>query len=176
MQKRIPTDTRKSHFPTRGRRETGFVSKEKKFVSNALRYIASSSQKNQVFTLHPCFCIKLIFSSILQKKRLKAHSGTIGQIPYRIPPPPSTSAQTTSRTLEYDNRLSKNWVAKKVAKRMWIESQEPYVVFLENNTSTKTRRKWWALACRSSKSQGFYAIFGRNVQNYDCYRRPSLEG
>lgn len=62
MQKRILQTQRKSHFPTRGRRETGIVSKEKKFVSNPLRYIASSSQKNQVFTLHPCFCVKLFFS------------------------------------------------------------------------------------------------------------------
>src|SRR5580698_10339805 len=103
MQKRIPTDTRKSHFPTRGRRETGFVSKEKKFVSNPVRYIASSSQKNQVFTfcIH-VFAFKLFFSCSAPysaKKRLK------GQIPSKSPPPLSTSAQTTSRTLEYDNRI-----------------------------------------------------------------------
>jgi hypothetical protein len=68
MQKRIPTDTRKSHFPTRGRRETGFVSKEKKFVSNALRYIASSSQKNQVFTFASMFLLFFLLSSIFCKK------------------------------------------------------------------------------------------------------------
>src|ERR1700728_3112627 len=68
MQKRIPTDTRKSHFPTRGRRETGFVSKEKKFVSNALHYIASSSQKNQVFTFASMFLLFFLLSSILCKK------------------------------------------------------------------------------------------------------------
>src|ERR1700723_226111 len=68
MQKRIPTDTRKSHFPTRGRRKTGFVSKEKKFVSNALRYIASSSQKNQVFTFASMFLLFFLLSSIFCKK------------------------------------------------------------------------------------------------------------
>ena len=112
MQKRIPTDTRKSHFPTRGRRETGFVSKEKKFVSNPLRYIASSSQKNQVFTfcIH-VFAFKLFFSCSAPysaKKRLKGPQWYNWSNSIEVPPPSSTSAQTTSRTLEYDNRLSKN--------------------------------------------------------------------
>ena len=109
MQKRIPTDTRKSHFPTRGRRETGFVSKEKKFVSNPLRYIASSSQKNQVFTfcIH-VFAFKLFFSCSAPysaKKRLKGPQWYNWSNSIEVPPPSSTSAQTTSRTLEYDNRI-----------------------------------------------------------------------
>src|ERR1700736_4710367 len=55
MQKRIPTDTRKSHFPTRGEERNRFCVKGKKFVSNPLRDIASSSQKNQVFTFASMF-------------------------------------------------------------------------------------------------------------------------
>jgi len=92
MQKRIPTDTRKSHFPTRGRRETGFVSKEKKFVSNPLRYIASSSQKNQVFTfcIH-VFAFKLFFSCSARnsaKKRLKGPQWCNWSNSIELPPPP----------------------------------------------------------------------------------------
>ena len=91
MQKRIPTDTRKSHFPTRGRRETGFVSKEKKFVSNPLRYIASSSQKNQVFTfcIH-VFAFKLFFSCSAPysaKKRLKGPQWYNWSNSIEVPPP-----------------------------------------------------------------------------------------
>jgi hypothetical protein len=41
---------KKESFPDLGEERNRFCVKGKKFVSNPLRYIASSSQKNQVFT------------------------------------------------------------------------------------------------------------------------------
>ena len=109
MQKRIPTDTRKSHFPTWGRRETGFVSKEKNLCQipsatllQAHKRIKFSHFASMFLRLSCFFPAQLL---TLQKRGLKVHSGTIGQIPSKSPPPSSTSAQTTSRTLEYDNRI-----------------------------------------------------------------------
>jgi hypothetical protein len=123
MQKRIPTDTRKSHFPTWGRRETGFVSKEKNLCQIPSATLLQAHKRIKFSHLHR---VKLFFSYWVRnsaKKRLKEpQCGLLVKFhrsPLEVPPPPhSTSAQTTSRTLEYDNRLSKNWVSKKVAKRM----------------------------------------------------------
>ena len=92
MQKRIPTDTRKSHFPTRGRRETGFVSKEKNLCQipsatllQAHKRIKFSHFASMFLRLSCFFPAQLL---TLQKRGLKVHSGTIGQIPSKSPPPP----------------------------------------------------------------------------------------
>ena len=59
MQKRIPTDTRKSHFPTRGRRETGFVSKEKNLCQIPSATLLQAHKRIKFSHLHR---VKLFFS------------------------------------------------------------------------------------------------------------------
>jgi hypothetical protein len=59
MQKRIPTDTRKSHFPTWGRRETGFVSKEKNLCQIPSVTLLQAHKRIKFSHLHR---VKLFFS------------------------------------------------------------------------------------------------------------------
>src|ERR1700729_4125313 len=93
MQKRIPTDTRKSHFPTWGRRETGFVSKEKNLCQIPSATLLQAQKRIKFSHLHR---VKLFFSYRVRnsaKKRLKEPQ--CGQLvkfhqrPREGPPPPT---------------------------------------------------------------------------------------
>jgi hypothetical protein len=150
---------KKESFPDPGEGEKLALCQRKKIWGQIPSVTLLQAHKRIKWShLHPCFCVKLFFSYWARnsaKKRLKGPECVkiyIQLITFHQSPP--TSAKTLR---ERWNMIIDSARIECLAKEWNLQLRTLRGTLL--CASTKTCRNWWALACRSSKSHGFFTPY-----------------